>query len=246
MQTSFIISTFIVSITIGSLPIFFVKVNKFKSLIKYSDNLTRGLFLGIGLTHLLPEAANSFIQNNPNSSSTFIYIVCASVAILLQGFEEATKRISSKKTCYSSWMPYFLMIVLSIHSLLEGFVLGIESNFKYAMTIFIAIMAHKGAETFSLITSMVTNKIKTTITSTCLVTFSLITPIGIALGNYLTSNSLMIDNYSIQPFFDAMAAGTFIYMSISHNKCRIHSSGILSNVISGIGFLIMAVLSQFI
>ena len=57
----------------------------------------------------------------------------------------------------SHWLSYLLILVFSLHSILEGLILGFELNPQYEMTIFIAIMAHKGAEALSLITNMITH-----------------------------------------------------------------------------------------
>jgi len=227
-------SIFAIAIIIGCIPLIFTRSNKLKSLLDYCNALTTGLFLGVGLTHLLPEAVEHFIENS-SDQITSIFVVCAATAIILHAIEHTGKKIAKNRSNHAHWISYFLIIVLSIHSVLE-----------YEMTMFIAIMAHKGAASFSLITNMLTNYISRYRTIVCLILFSITTPAGILLGKNMLDINLANTNNLIQPYFDSMAAGTFIYIAISNNPYSVEKHRTINISLAIFGFLMMAFLSSFI
>lgn len=240
------LSIFMIAIILGSTPILFSESRAFKSSLVYCNAVTTGLFLSIGLTHFLPDALDLYAQVSPSSSNTLIFIICAATALTMQIIEQTGKKINSKTK--RAWLPYFLMMLLSIHSLLEGFVLGIEVNPKYALTIFIAILFHKGAEAFSITTNMLANNISKRSCIISLAFFSLVTPIGIIIGSFILNiNWIQTDNM-IQPYFDALAAGTFIYMAIenAHYKQNKNSNKIILVILAILGFLAMSAISNII
>ena len=107
-------------------------------------------------------------------------------------------------------------------------------------------MAHKGAESFSLITNMITQHIRSVHASIALVIFSCMTPIGIIIGKNLLDMRIAETNYLIQPYFDAMAAGTFIYVALVCNPYHAKKTSLLSAVLAISGFAIMSILSVYI
>lgn len=239
-------SIFVIAIVMGSIPLFFARSNKLKSLLEYCNALTTGLFLGVGLTHLLPEAVEHFQEHGIQGSPTSVFIVCAATAIALQIIEKTGKKIANNNNSHAHWLSYFLIIILSIHSILEGLVLGFELNPKYEMTIFLAIMAHKGAASFSLITNMITSNIQRYKTIISLFFFSLTTPIGVILGKNMLDINLIGAHTLLQPYFDSMAAGTFIYIAITNNPYTSKNTKNINAVLAILGFVIMAFLSSFI
>lgn len=236
---------FMIAIIIGSMPILFSGSRGFKSALVYCNAVTTGLFLSIGLTHFLPDALESYALINP-SSNTLIFVICASTALTMQILEQTGKKINSKVK--RTWMPYFLMLLLSIHSLLEGFVLGIEVNPKYAFTIVVAILFHKGAEAFSITTNMLANNISKKSAIVSLLLFSLVTPTGIVIGAEMLNTSWIQTDNIIQTYFGAIAAGTFIYMAIEnvHYKQNKKSNKIMLVTLAILGFLSMSVISDII
>lgn len=240
------VSIFLIAFVIGAIPLIFVRSRRLKSLLTYCDALTAGLFLGIGLIHLLPEAVEQVIAQQPPGSTTAVIALCTATTILMYAIEYTGKKMARQNSLHSAWISYLLMIVLSIHSILEGLVLGIESDTKYVMTLFIVIMAHKGAAAFSIITNMLMNHIARYKIIISLVLFSLATPLGILLGKTLLDTNWLETNRYIQPYFDAIAAGTFIYIAISHNPYRNPHNHTVNISLGIFGLLAMAFLSYFI
>ena len=50
----------------------------------------------------------------------------------------------------SSFTPYLLALVLSLHSIVEGLVLGVETHEKTTLVVLVAIISHKAIEAFAL------------------------------------------------------------------------------------------------
>jgi len=51
----------------------------------------------------------------------------------------------------SNLTPYLLLIALSVHGFFEGIALGIQNSLKDAIILAVAILAHKWAESFTLV-----------------------------------------------------------------------------------------------
>ncbi|MEE3002985.1 MAG: ZIP family metal transporter, partial [Pseudomonadota bacterium] len=128
------------------------------------------------------------------------------------------------------------------HSILEGLVLGFEMNPKYEMTIFIAIIAHKGAESFLLVTNILASNMSRIKAIVGLVLFSLTTPVGVIIGENMVTAQLPGTHNFIQPYFDSMAAGTFIYIAITNNPYSSRFNAILALI----GFCTIAFISSII
>lgn len=57
----------------------------------------------------------------------------------------------------SNFTPYLLLIALSCHGFFEGIALGIQSSFNSVSMLAIAILAHKWAESFTLVYILLLN-----------------------------------------------------------------------------------------
>jgi len=114
----------------------------------------------------------------------------------------------------SSALPYLLMVVLSIHSVIAGFALGVQSNIDYVYAIFFAILSHKWVESFALGVSLVKNKVSRSMLIKCIILYSCMVPCGIVIGlilSYVVSGQA---SNIIQAFVGGIAAGTFIYIAL--------------------------------
>jgi len=114
----------------------------------------------------------------------------------------------------SSPLPYLLMVVLSIHSVIAGFALGVQSSIDYVYAIFFAILSHKWVESFALGVSLVKNKVSRKMLIKCIILYSCMVPCGIVIGiilSYVVSGQA---SNIIQAFVGGIAAGTFIYIAL--------------------------------
>jgi len=114
----------------------------------------------------------------------------------------------------SSALPYLLMAVLSIHSVIAGFALGVQNNLDYVYAIFFAILSHKWVESFALGVSLVKNKVPRTTLIKCILLYSFMVPSGIVIGLILSFIVTGDASNLIQAFVGGLASGTFIYIAL--------------------------------
>jgi len=114
----------------------------------------------------------------------------------------------------SSPLPYLLMIVLSIHSVIAGFALGVQNSLDYVYAIFFAILSHKWVESFALGVSLVKNKVPRKTLIKCILLYSFMVPSGIVVGLILSFVVTGQASDIIQAFVGGIASGTFIYIAL--------------------------------
>ena len=106
--------------------------------------------------------------------------------------------------------PYILLLALSLHGIFEGIALGVINNNSECIILFIAIIAHKWAESFALGISFYKAKIDSKIFLKMLTLFTFFTPVGILIGMYFSKSGFLIEGIML-----SVSSGTFIYVSTS-------------------------------
>ena len=106
--------------------------------------------------------------------------------------------------------PYILLLALSLHGIFEGMALGVMNTNSQCIILFIAIIAHKWAESFALGISFYNAGIQSKIFIEMLITFTFFTPIGILIGMYFSKSGFLIEGIML-----SISAGTFVYVSTS-------------------------------
>jgi len=104
--------------------------------------------------------------------------------------------------------PFIFLIALSVHACFEGIALGLSANLQITLSIMLAIFLHKGAASSALGISLVKAFPKDfTTVRWLMLTFSIATPLGIAIGILASGAGEIID-----VIFSSLAAGTFVYI----------------------------------
>jgi zinc transporter 1/2/3 len=106
---------------------------------------------------------------------------------------------------------YILLIALSVHSVLEGIAVGVQITIESAVELMIAILIHKLVESLALGVSFAKSNAKKHQSIIMMLIFGLATPIGVLIGMALISTSIN----GIDGIFNALAAGTFLYVGAS-------------------------------
>ncbi|MDA8562027.1 ZIP family metal transporter [Gammaproteobacteria bacterium] len=211
-----------------------------------ADAFASGIFLGAALFHMLPDAISVFSSTLSNITYPIAESFCAFGFLLLLFLERASKCLPGKKNNTNA-LPYMITIILVIHSLIEGTVLGINSTLETASIIFLAIIIHKGSESFAL--AVILNPTKLTLKSIIIIVslFSLMTPLGVFIGAILSSNTELRSTQLVTASFNAFAAGTFLYMStlhhINHHEKEHESENLTEFLFLLIGMILMATLA---
>lgn len=199
---------FIISLLAGLLP---MQIGHNHSGSRHiTDSITNGIFLGAAIFHMLPDAQAGF---NELGLSRYPYaiLLCILGLIFLQVVKYLTLYFG-KPTNTSKINGTIILIILCIHSIIEGATLGINTTIANAFVIFIAIVAHKSCDSFALANTLKRYRILPNYNLLIILIYALMTPFGIALASaiieLLTSTSCVM----AESILNALAAGTFIYI----------------------------------
>lgn len=183
--------------------------------LELAEALASGIFLGAAFFHMLPDAIKMFSQTCGSYIFPVPEFVCVCGFLLLLFLERLS--ISSESIRTKNSVPYILAIILIIHAVIEGAALGIGATYSEALLIFIAILAHKGSESFSLCIALLRHELPLRRIIFIIVFFSLMTPLGIGLGTVINSYEFLRNGEIVAALFKAFAAGTFLYISTLHH-----------------------------
>jgi zinc transporter 1/2/3 len=224
----FIAAASIFAITVGGAwPIMKTRfVSKLHKKFTIGEAFASGVFLGAAFFHMLPQAHSAFNSLYPQMSFPAANLLCALGFILLLYIEKITVRSVKQKEEGLDYIPYIFTVVLCIHALIDGATVGINTDISTALIIFTAIIVHKGSESFSLAITLNHSELTNKQVVTVFMLFAFVTPIGIALGSIVTQSLQSDSGVFTQGLFNAIAAGTFLYMATMHNSqvCAMHKS----------------------
>jgi solute carrier family 39 (zinc transporter), member 1/2/3 len=175
-----------------------------------------GIFLGAALIHLLPDAVDEFasaVHTDFPLAGFFavmgFLLILGIEKVLLSGHEG----FGAERTDLTLY-PYALVLILSVHSVIAGIALGTETDVQHIIVILIAILAHKSSAAFALTVSMISAQIALRRIRALTRLFAFTTPAGIAAGTVLALNFDATASELLIALFDALAAGTFLYIAI--------------------------------
>lgn len=194
---------------------------KKKSVLKHAESLglgeaiASGIFLGAAFFHMLPDAIKIFGNIYGPSTYPIPEAVCM-LGFLLMLFLERLSLVNATIRSKNA-IPYILALILVIHALVEGVALGIGSTFSEAIMLFIAILAHKGSESFALCVAMLRHELPFRRVMLIVIFFSLMTPLGISIGTAVSELTFARHGELAAALFNAFAAGTFLYISTLHH-----------------------------
>ena len=206
-----------------------------------------GIFLGVALFHMLPEANYGFSQAFGQSHYPYANLICALGFMLLLGLENMILRFNQHRP---NPIPYLLAGVLSVHALIEGGALGISETLASTVLIFIAIIVHKGSESLALAAHLARSSTFPKQAIVIFMVFSAMTPLGILAGDFLGEASTGVKNPLLEPIFNSLAAGTFLYIATLHRIHHQHLHETIGNLkefsAMTVGLVAMAILAIWI
>ena len=201
---------FLISILIAFIPIYRKKSLRHKEGVELGEALASGIFLGAAFLHMLPDAVRTFTATYPAINYPVPEIICVAGFLLMLLLERFSLAVSSES---KNAIPYVLAIVLIVHAFIEGLALGIGSTISEALLLCLAIVAHKGSESFALCTTLLRHSVPIKRLIAIVIFFALMSPLGILLG----TTTLLSAHYGLAAIFNAFAAGTFLYISTLHH-----------------------------
>ena len=206
---------FMVTAVAGVLP-FYKKHGAKRFDFPAGEAIACGVFLGAGLIHMLGDAASGFAA--AGYQYPFAFLIAGISFLTLLWLEHVGQELEAHHEGTSASMAILAVVMLSIHSLLEGAAVGISSNLLTVVVLACAILAHKWAASFSLAMQINKSPLGFNVGLLLFVTFVVMTPIGILLGDAILHG---MGNYPLlTPIFSALAAGTFLYIGTLHGLRR--------------------------
>lgn len=184
----------------------------------FGEALASGIFLGAALLHMLGDAARDFISLNYHYPIAFLLAGVVFLTLLL--LEHIGREMNEHHADNNNNFLFVLVavVMLSIHALLEGVALGTRTDLSLLIIMFMAILAHKWAASYSLAVQISKNSTNHKINWFMFIIFALMTPVGIFFGNLI--NTSLQDNNILAPVFTSLAAGTFLYIGTLHGLNR--------------------------
>lgn len=207
------------------------------------EALASGVFLGAGLIHLLSDSVAGFTESG--FDYPFSLMIAGSTFIVFLLLEHIGREITGHGSSHAKSLAFITFLMLSIHSFIAGSALGFTYNLSMLLLILIAIFAHKWAASFALALKISKSGYSFKSGLLLYVIFCFSTPLGVLFGSYITG--FVNHNRLLPPIFNAIAAGTFIYLGTLHGlsgsimvkKCQ----NLKNFVYVIIGFSIMAVVA---
>lgn len=205
-----------------------------------SEALASGIFLGVGLIHMMADANSAFIAAGVHYP--FAFLLAGIIFLLLLLFEHIGMELDQHGERHQPAIALIAVFMLSLHSLFEGAALGVTQSLADLTLIFIAIVAHKWAASFSLMVKLKNTSLSFKGVIGYFLLFASMTPIGILLATSLTPYG---QNHAlVLPIINSMSAGAFIYIGTLHGLKRSVMIERCCNVKEFIwlviGFLVMA------
>jgi zinc transporter 1/2/3 len=223
------------SLLAGLAPLRKARANPEHRWLELGEALGGGVFLGIGLFHMLPDAEEAFRNAYGSSASSYPYaeLLCAFGFVLLLFLEKFVLQFTRDKHAdhhnhnhqpSATVIPYLLPLVLSVHAFIEGTALGINTTLVNVLAIFIAIIAHKGSESFALATNLGRSHLAMRRAMPLFLIWAMMSPLGVLVGSAMASNLQSHTGQVTAAVFNAFAAGTFLYIATLHKTTHMCSS----------------------
>ena len=199
----------------GMIPILVAKQQASRRYLSLGNALAGGIFLGVGFVHLLPEADEALrgvvdYPLAPLLAALGVGLLLLIDRVVLEGRNSLLGQ--DEGPTRPPFYAFVLLIVLSVHSIIAGMALGIQPEAAAVLVVTLGILFHKGSAAFALIVTA--HSAGSRALWQTLALFSVMTPLGIALGavagQVFEGRAALIFEGS----FNALAAGTFIYVAV--------------------------------
>ena len=216
LKISSLLLILLVSLLAGIYP-FYKKARTRQVLdLPIAEALASGIFLGAGLLHMLADSAQDFIGLGYHYPIPFL--LAGGMFLFLLWLEHMGREVQEHKGGNRASFAVLAVLMLSIHSLLEGTALGLGGTISSFLVIFFAIIAHKWAAAFALATQINKSSLNAQVGMGLFLIFALMTPFGILLGDFIVTD--LKTHLLVEPIFSALAGGTFLYLGTLHGLSR--------------------------
>lgn len=156
-----------------------------------------------------PLLQRSIRRSSSDSVDTQVYRASRSVNDHSHSFDT----IHSDSEKHPALRSLVLLLALSLHSVFEGFAIGLQPDVNTLAQILAAVAIHKCVIAFSLGLNLVQSKLRLKTIVLFDVIFSITTPIGIAVGTAIVGFSHSIVTNLVSGILQGIACGTFLFVT---------------------------------
>ncbi len=181
-----------------------------------AEALTAGVFLGAGMLHMLGDAM--IMMADAGYQYPLPILLAASAFCLMFFLEHVLFHLFQADHAHTSVFAILAVVMLSLHSVIEGAAMGISLSIATVVIIFIAILAHQWAASFALAVLLTQSGIVMKRGLLLFLIFCIMIPLGIFIGEELTHFTK--EYFLLVPICNSLAAGTFIYLGTVHGLKR--------------------------
>ena len=237
-------ATFLVGLLGGLLPRHWDGRTGVEHALSAASAFAGGIFLGAGLIHLLPDGIATLGHAVPSLDYPLGALVCALGFGGRLALEQGLLRGRDADAVGEAGgaLAYVLLVALSLHSVLAGVALGVETAHVQVLVLLLAILAHKGGAGFALGISLQRSGFARTRSLRMVFLFACMTPLGIGLGSGIARQLAGTGGRIFEGTVDCLAAGTFLYVATMEvlgrefHNCR-HPFRNLLSAASGLGLM---------
>ncbi len=253
---------FALTLAAGAYP--FLKREHYGNLKNFplADGFVTGIFLGVGLVHMLPDADRLLHQGGYIypfamliTGGVFIFLVlCEALSYQLnkdgssayvENDAEGGMANNVREKVDSLTMPVIVTLLLSAHSFLAGAALGLSPSLPVLGFLFLAIAVHKWSVSFALAIEINQSALSLFTRMTLFIFFALMLPLGLLASSLISARYQ--HHFISEAILLAIAAGVFIYLgtlrSLKAPLVATQSYRIQQFVAMLLGFAIMAAMA---
>lgn len=215
-----LVSILVIGLVGGFFSIWLASSKKSDRLFSLGNAFAGGIFLGAGMIHMLPDAQDGFEGFAGQTGFPWVFLVCAIGFLIVLFLEKVLLHQhdaiaeSEKHNPGRAFYPYVLTLVLSVHSVIAGIALGTEQTMGLVLVILIAVAVHKGSAAFALGVSLFRGGVPRARLLKIICFFCCMTPLGVVIGSGMTAVMTGAAELLVTSVFDALAAGTFLYVAL--------------------------------
>ena len=198
----------------GTIPIVAQRFENSRRFFSLGNAFAGGIFVGAALIHLLPDGAEKLETISGYPLAGLLAAMGLALLLLIDRVAFSHQDLEEQLDGAGSASPYVLTIILSVHSIIAGTSLGLETHISTSVVILLAILFHKGSAAFALMVSLHTAGTSPGRQKRVLSLFVLMTPLGLLLGSIAAAALTGTTATLIEGAFDALAAGTFLYVAM--------------------------------
>lgn len=188
--------------------------------------MAMGFFLVLILEQILLSFRPRSFSSSLSSSSSAVFderraLLDSSSATSVQAPEEHRPSLSDDPhhhhldfSSQSALRAFILVFSLSLHSVFEGLAVGLVEEDKEVMELCLALLIHKSIIAVSLSFRLIQGRLRRSVVVGCLLLFSIMTPLGIAIGVGLTEETRSSPQQQVvRCSLEGLAGGTFFYIT---------------------------------